>query len=181
MRATPDVARATPTPARRRRDRRMISFFRHERMTVQTAVISAQHHSAQRSCSVATQTYDEVPAATASPAATFAATPASAPVATHAAPAPVFEYVAPAPVMENIAPVPAVIFDAPSQELPPVYTKATVATDVNLDVTGLVSPLSHFLPLMSLLRLCTTKSIRNRSLQGRRPQTLWTSQLCKNR
>ena len=71
---------------------------------------------------------------------TCAAIPASAPVATHAVPAPVFEYVAPAPVTENIAPVPAVIFDAPSQQLAPSYTTATVATDVNLDVTGLVSP-----------------------------------------
>ena len=47
------------------------------------------------------------------PAATCAAT---------AAPAPVFEYV------------------APSQQLPPVYTTATVDTDVNLDITGLVNP-----------------------------------------
>ena len=91
MRPTPDVARATPTSARRRRVSRIISFFRHVRMTVQMAVISAQHHSAQRCCSVASQTDDEVPAATftatTSPAATYAATPASAPVATHAAPA----------------------------------------------------------------------------------------------
>ena len=49
------------------------------------------------------------------PAATCAAT---------AAPAPVFECV------------------APSQQLPPVYTTATVDTDVNLDITGLVNP--HF-------------------------------------
>ena len=88
-----------------------------------------------RITSVATQTDDEVPAATfaatASLAATYAATPASLPVT---------EYVVPAPVIENIAPAPAVIFDAPSQQLPPVYTTATVATDVNLDITGLVSP-----------------------------------------
>ena len=115
-------------------------------------VVSAQHHSAQRCCSIATQTDDFVPAATyaatSSPAATHAATAVSpmveyvdpAPVVTHAAPAPVFEYVAPAPVIENIAPVPSVVFDAPSQQLPPVYTTATVATDVNLDVAGLVSP-----------------------------------------
>ena len=144
MQATPDVARATPTSARRRRERRIRSFFRHERMTVQMAVISAQHHSAQRCCSVATQTDDEVPAATfaatASPAATYTATPASAPVVTHAAPSPVFEYVAPARVIQNIAPVPTVIFDAPSKQLPPVYTTATVATDDNLDVTSLVNP-----------------------------------------
>ena len=85
--------------------------------------------------SVATQTDDEVLAAsfaaTASPAATYASTPAS--VATDAAPAPVFKYVAPAPVIEN-APALAAIFDAPSQQLPPVYTTATVAADVNLDI-----------------------------------------------
>ena len=55
-----------------------------------------------RVTSVATQTDDEVPAAsfaaTASLAATSAATPAS--VATNAAP--VFEHVGPAPVIENI-------------------------------------------------------------------------------
>ena len=90
-----------------------------------------------RVTSVATQTDDELPAApfvaTASPAATFAATPA------NAAPAPVFEYVAPAPVMEKIAPAPAVILLVPSEQLPPVFSTATVATDVNLDITSLVS------------------------------------------
>ena len=34
MRATPDVARAAPTPARRRRERRTISFLRCGQMTV---------------------------------------------------------------------------------------------------------------------------------------------------
>ena len=59
--------------------------------------------------------------------------------AATASPAPVFEYVPPAPVIENIAPAPAVTFDAPSQQLPPVFSTATVATDVNLDITGLMS------------------------------------------
>ena len=63
MQATPDVARATPTSARRRRERRIRSF-RHEQMAVQMAVVSAQHHSAQRCRSIATQTDDFVPAAT---------------------------------------------------------------------------------------------------------------------
>ena len=93
-----------------------------------------------RVTSVATQTDDEVLAApfaaTVSPAATFAATPAS--VASHAALAPVFEYVTPAPVKDNIAPALAAIFDAPSQQLPLVHTTATVATDV-LDIVGLVN------------------------------------------
>ena len=60
MRATPDVARAAPTLARRRRERRIRSFFRHEQMAVKMAVISAQHHLAQRCCSIATQTDDYV-------------------------------------------------------------------------------------------------------------------------
>ena len=80
MRATPDVARATPTSARRRRERRIRSFFRHEQVAILIAVVSAQHHSAQRCCSVATQTDDEVLAATYAPTASFAATyAASAP------------------------------------------------------------------------------------------------------
>ena len=96
-------------------------------------------------------------ASTASPAATDAATPASAPVATHAAPAPAFDYVTPAPVIQNIAPVPAVTSDAHSQQLPPVYTTTTVTTDDNLDITGLVYPqfsstvLEAYFRLMSLV------------------------------
>ena len=140
MRATPDVARATPTSARHRRERRIRSFFRHEQMAVQMAVISAQHHSAKCCCSVATQTDDEVPAATFAATASLAATCAATPA--HDAQAPVFEYVALAPVIENIAPAPAVILPVPCQQLPPVYTTATVASDVNLDITSLVSP--HF-------------------------------------
>ena len=60
MRATPDVTRAAPTPGRRRRERRIRSSFRLERMAVQMVVISAQHHTAQRCCSIATQTDDFV-------------------------------------------------------------------------------------------------------------------------
>ena len=141
MRATPDVARATPTPARRRRGRRIRSFFRHEQKAVQMAVVSAQHHSAQRCCSIATQTDDFVLAAT------YAATAASkmvecvdpAPVVTYAAPAPVIEYVSSAPVIEYLVPAPAITCVASSQLLPLVYTTATVATDVNLDMTDLVN------------------------------------------
>ena len=60
MRATPDVARATPTVARRRCERRTRSFFRHGQMAVEMAVISSQHHPAQRCCPIATQTDDYV-------------------------------------------------------------------------------------------------------------------------
>ena len=120
----------------------------------------AASHSAQRCCSVATQTEDEVPAttyaATASPVAACAATAASpmveyvdpAPFVTYAAPAPVFEYVAPAPALEYIAPAPAVSFVAPSQQLRPAYTAATVTTGVNLDaaVEGSASQVVGSLP-----------------------------------
>ena len=156
MRATPDVARATPTSARRRRERRIRSFFRHEQMAVQMAVVSAQHHSAQRCCSIATQTDDFVPAATYAATASPAATAASpmveyvdpAPFVAPAAPAPVFEHMAPAPVIENIAPVPAVTLDAPSQQLPPVYTMATVILAQGLS-QGFVSCLLFGCPCRS--------------------------------
>ena len=141
MRATPDVARATPTSAGRRRERRIRSFFRHEQMAIKMAVVSAQHHSAQRCCSVAAQTDDEVPAATyaatASPAATFAATAAS-PMVEYVDPAPFVTYAAPAPVIEYIAPAPAMTYVASSQQLLLAYTITTDTTDDNLDVPGLV-------------------------------------------
>jgi len=133
-------------------------------LAIQMATVS--HHSWHRAgrADASTQTMTRTDAATCAPT---------------AAPAPVFEYVAPAPVMENIAPVPAVTFDAPSQQLPPVFSTATVATDVNLDITALVSrnfpvlwwrflrqrSLFHFVRLKSILSPCTTKSVRNRSSQ----------------
>ena len=67
---------------------------------------------------------------------------APAPAVTYAAPAPVIEYVAPATVIVYIAPAPAVTLSVPSQQLRPAYTAASVATGVNLDVNGMVSP--HF-------------------------------------
>ena len=98
----------------------------------------------------------------------------------YAATARVIEYVAPAPVIEHIAPPPAVTCFALCQQLPP-ETMATVTTDVSSDTTGFVNPqfssaaveasASHVIgPLpswMSLLCLCTTKSVRNRSLQSK--------------
>ena len=45
------------------------------------------------------------------------------------------EYVSSAHVIEYVAPAPAVTFDAPSQQF-----TATVAIDVNLDITSLMSP-----------------------------------------
>ena len=121
-------------------------------MAVQMAVVSAQHHSAQRCCSIATQTDDFVLAATyaaaASPAATYAATSAPspmaeyvdpAPVVTYVAPAPVIEYVSSAPVIEYIASAPAMTFVASCQQLPPANTITTDTTDDNFDITDLVN------------------------------------------
>ena len=41
--------------------------------------------------------------------------------------------------------------------------------------------LVHSLAWMSLMRPCTTKSVRNRLLQERRLKTQWISQLCRSR
>ena len=143
MRATPDVTRATPTHARRRRERMTRSFFRHEQMAFKMAVISAQHHSAQRCCSIATQTDDYVAASSTyfnmsdsddsdAPASPVTEYVAPAPDITCTAPAPAIEYVpagtepiehvsfaphdtyaAPAPVTEHVAPTSAVTFASP--------------------------------------------------------------------
>ena len=110
-------------------------------MAVQMVVVSAQHHSAQRCRSIATQTDDFVPAATyaatASPAASYAATAAS-PMVEYVDPAPVVTCAAPAPVIEYIAPALAMNYVASSQQLPPAYTIATDTTDDNFDITDLV-------------------------------------------
>ena len=121
--ATPDVARAAPTLARRRRERRIRSSFRHEQMTLNMAVLSAQHHSAQRCCSIATQADEYV----ATSATFFNMSDGKDPdgLAT-----PVIEYAEPAPVItdisclleppvppvltEYVAPAPAVVCDEPA-------------------------------------------------------------------
>ena len=111
---TPDVARATTTPARRRRERRFRSFFRHEQMAVRMVVVSAQYHSAQRCCSVATQTDDEVPATTAASPMVGYVDPAPGSPAPYAAPAPVVGYVARSPAVTYAAPAPVIVFVAPA-------------------------------------------------------------------
>ena len=126
---------------RRRRERRLCCFLRHEEMAVRMALARASHQAVQRhQCS---------PTVSPPPAATYAATPAPSPVieyvvpahvVCHAAPAPVFEFVTPALVIEYIAPTPAVTYVVPSQQLLFVYTTTTVITDVNLDIIGLVYP-----------------------------------------
>ena len=117
------------------------------------ALASAQHHSASRGVSIATQT--EAPVidhAVPAPAVNYVAPAAvieymsSAPVFENVVPAPAVNYVAPAPVIEDMssAPVieyvaPAVTLAASSQQLPPAYTMTTVTTDDNFDFTDLVN------------------------------------------
>ena len=138
-RATPDIARATPTPARRRRERRTRSFFRHVQMAVHMVVVSAQHHSAQRCCSIATQT-DDYGTASATffnmsdgddsdePAAPMTEYVAPALDVTCTAPAPVIEYV-PAGTYTELVPViePDDTYAAPKTEHVAPITFATPA------------------------------------------------------
>ena len=152
-------------------------------MAIKMAVVTAQHHSSQRCCTIATQTVD-------SPSATYAATAASpmveyvdpapvapapvieyvapAPAVTYAAPAPVFEYVAPAPVFEFIAPASAGSFVAPSQQLRPAYSAATVATGVNLDATvvGSASQVVGSLPLGEVFSAPVFYQVHQEQLAG---------------
>ena len=150
MRATPDVARAGPTSARRRRERRFRSFFRHEQMAVKIAVVSAQHHSAQRCCTIATQTDD-------SPASSYAATAASpmveymdpAPVSPasvfgYVAPTPAVTYAAPAPVVGYVAPAPAVTYVAPAPVIDYVASAPSVSYAAPAPVFKYVAPAPVF-------------------------------------
>ena len=103
---------------------------------------------------------------------------ASAPAVTCATPASETDYVTYSPVIDYIATAPAVMLFAPSQLLLPAYTMESVTTGVGFDTNGLVnaqSPITAVEPLphkslvlsiawMSLLRLCSAMSVRNRSL-----------------
>ena len=143
MRVTPDVARAGPTSARRRRERRIRSFFRDEQMAVKMAVVSAQHHSAQRCCSVATQTDDEVPATSAASPLVGYVDPAPvspAPVVGYVAPSPAVTFAAPAPVVGYVAPAPAVTFAAPAPVIDYVAPAHSVTYAVPAPVIDYVAP-----------------------------------------
>ena len=106
------------------------------------AVIPAQHHSAQRCCSIATQTDDYVTTSATlfnmsdgddadEPAAPVTEHVAPAQTVTYATPALVIEHI-PSLVIEFIAP-PAAVYPSFSQQLPPAYT--------NVAVIGLLNPL----------------------------------------
>ena len=107
MRATPDVALAASTLARRRRERRTRSFLRREQMTVKMAVLSALHHSAQRCCSIATQTDEFV----ATSATFFNMSDGDEDPATAT---PVNEHMAPAPVLADFLEPPVPVEDVTS-------------------------------------------------------------------
>ena len=136
------VARdAAAGAARRRRERRYRSFWRHELMAVKLATLTACHHSAQNKPAVthaASQTGLSHGELTSAPAVTYAAPApvfgyvapalavtdaaptlvvgyvAPAPAGTDAAPTPVVGYVAPTPAVTFEAPAPVVGYDAPA-------------------------------------------------------------------
>ena len=117
--------RGTVGAARRRRDRRLRAFQKHESLAVAMNLATIQHHSHMKSAVVDVGVQVGSPLApvteyvTPALAVTYAAPApvvdyvAPAPSVTYAAPAPVFEYVAPALVFGFIAPAPAGSFVAP--------------------------------------------------------------------
>ena len=93
---------------RQRRERRLRAWWRHEQFAIRCPLASGTHHSHMRVASVATQTDDEVPAAT------CAATAAPALVVEYVVPAPAATPDLPAPVIEYVAPASTVTFDEPA-------------------------------------------------------------------
>ena len=126
-----DRAHGTVGAARRRRNRRLRAFLKHERMTVAMNLASIQHHSYMKSAVV------DVGVQVGSPV---------APVIEHMSSAPVIGSLAPATAVsfpssglvdpqfsltvdETSHVAPAVSLSVPSQQLPFVYTTTTVITD----------------------------------------------------
>ena len=109
---TPDVSGS----ARRRRERRLRCFLRHEEMAVRMALARATHHALQRHQCTQIVTPAETDAATSAPLPVIEYL-VSAPAVNCVAPAPVIEYVSSAPGIEYIAPAPAVTLSVPSQRL----------------------------------------------------------------
>ena len=145
----------------RRRERRMRSWWRHEQASVKMALVTAGHHS----CRKATGTEIGVQAGThlfhdfdlESADTNLDVFDAPAPVTYHVAPA------TPATVNANVASAPVIGYIAPP----------SAATRFCNSLSLLWRPLPHkslilFLPWTSLLRLCTIKSIRTRSLPSQR-------------
>ena len=148
-----NVARdpAGVSASRRRRDRRLRSFWRHECMAVRMALATAAHHSSLRVSSTSTQTeYVAGPApVTEYVAPAHAVVPFSSPAVSYEAPAPVVGYVAPAPavtyavpapVIGSVAPAPAVTYAAPVPVIDSVAPAHSVTYAVPAPVIVSVAP-----------------------------------------
>ena len=148
-----NVARdpAGVSASRRRRDRRLRSFWRHECMAVRMALATAAHHSSLRVSSTSTQTeYVAGPApVTEYVAPAHAVVPFSSPAVSYEAPAPVVGYVAPAPavtyavpapVIGSVAPAPAVTYAAPVPVIDSVAPAHSVTYAVPAPVIDSVAP-----------------------------------------
>ena len=179
-----DRAHGAVGAARRRRNRRLRAFLKHERMTVAMNLATIQHHSYMKSAVV------DVGVQVGSPLApVIESYPSSGLVG------PQFSLT----VDETSHVAPAVPLSVPCQQLPFVYTTTTVTTDdleefsepvydqvhqehiaasemleniadipvvhEQVIVQEFLMLLFHFLLLKSFLRPCTTKSIRSRLLQ----------------
>ena len=137
-----DVAREhhADSSARRRRERRLRAWFRHEQFAIRCALASAKHHSHMRVGSVATQTDDEVLAATyaatASPAATCSDPCSVTGDGTRGSSTCCQSCCAGSSVRVRGTRTCDVIHRTSTCS---DNTTATVATDVNLDITGLFS------------------------------------------
>ena len=159
--------------AKRRRDRRYRSFWRHELMAVRMATLTACHRSAQKkpaATHAATQTAvtyreqapvleyvapapdvfevapaPEVERVALTLAVTYTApsSAASAPAVTCSTPAPKTDYVTHPPVMEYIAPAPPVVFDTPSQMLPFAHIMAALTAGVGIYTASVVFEAPH--------------------------------------
>ena len=93
-----DRAPGTVGAARRRRDRRLRAFVKHERLAVAMNLATVQHHSHMKSAVV------DVGVQVGSPL----------PVTELVTPAPAVSYAAPAPVVGFVSPAPAVTYAAPA-------------------------------------------------------------------
>ena len=132
--------------ARRRRERRLRSFYRHEHMSIRMVVASMSHHSYEHSKSGVHATIQtallfsimcdgEDGSWPASIVSYFAATPAPALVIEYVAPAFAVTHAAPAPAIEDVAPAFAVTYTALSPVIDYVAPTFAVTPDEPAPVT----------------------------------------------
>ena len=177
MAARVDAAGGTSS-ARRRRERRLRSMLRHERMAVAMALAEALHHSsglkvmerAQHAALRGQETGTRVGVA---------------------GTAPVIEYVAPAPAVFDASPAPVAFHEAFPRvvgSLPPCEVCAAPVFDQVHQVQFAAGETTENIPDSpvvqeqdSLLGPCTTKLITNSLLQVRLRRNLRKSLLCRNR